>query len=110
MLAMLNLFAGARDLRCTLRELDVYNANRELVDSLLMFRYPEEIVKINNLYTVPREERERMEFFIKNREFKYICQEILYKDSLAERVAHKLQTERKFRLRCGSPWIAHQAC
>ena len=96
-LAMLHLVAGAKALRCTHQEKGVYLANKELVDSLLDFRYPEEIVKINNLYNVPKEEREKMEFFVKNREFKYICQDILYKDSLEQRVANKMRIERVYR-------------
>lgn len=96
-LAMLYLSAGAEVLKCTPQEEAVYSANKELVDSLLFSRYPEEVVKTNILYYVPEKEREKLEFFIKNREFKYICQDMLYKDSLWRRAKNKIIIERVFR-------------
>lgn len=96
-LAMLYLSADAEVLKCTPQEETVYLTNKELVDSLLFSRYPEEVVKVNILYHVPEKEREKLEFFIKNREFKYICQDLLYKDSLWRRAKNKIIIERMFR-------------
>ena len=96
MLAMLCLSTRAEVLRCTIQEKEVYLANKELVDSMLDFRYREEVAKINHFFNVPEKDMERLEFFVKNREFKYICQDILYKDSLDRRVKNKITIERVF--------------
>lgn len=95
-LALLCLSAKAEVLRCTIQEKDVYLANKELVDSMLDFRYREEVAKINHYFNVPEKDMARLEFFVKNREFKYICQDILYKDSLDRRVKNKITIERVF--------------
>lgn len=89
-LAMLCLSARAEELRCTIQEKEVYLANKELVDSMLDFRYREEVAKINHFFHVPEKDMARLEFYVKNREFKYICQDILYKDSLDRRVRNKI--------------------
>lgn len=96
-LAMIYTLVYADILRCTSDEKRVYLANKEKIDSLLLMQYQEEVVKINNSYHVPVEGRERIEFFIKNREFKYICQNFLYKDSLEKRVQNKMAIEKVFR-------------
>ena len=96
MLAMLCLSTRAEVLRCTIQEKEVYLANKELVDSMLDFRYREEVAKINHFFNVPEKDMARLEFFVKNREFKYICQDILYKDSLDRRVKNKITIERVF--------------
>lgn len=96
MLAMLCLSTRAEVLRCTIQEKEVYLANKELVDSMLDFRYREEVAKINHYFNVPEKDMARLEFFVKNREFKYICQDILYKDSLDRRVKNKITIERVF--------------
>lgn len=95
-LAMLCPAAKAEVLRCTIQEKEVYLANKELVDSMLDFRYREEVAKINHYFNVPEKDMARLEFFVKNREFKYICQDILYKDSLDRRVKNKITIERVF--------------
>lgn len=95
-LAMLCPAAKAEVLRCTIQEKEVYLANKELVDSMLDFRYREEVAKINHYFNVPEKDMARLEFFVKNREFKYICQDILYKDSLDRRVKNKIMIERVF--------------
>ena len=95
-LAMLCPAAKAEVLRCTIQEKEVYLANKELVDSMLDFRYREEVAKINHFFNVPEKDMARLEFFVKNREFKYICQDILYKDSLDRRVKNKITIERVF--------------
>lgn len=89
-LAMLYFPVSAEVLKCTIQEREVYFANRTAIDSLLSLRYPEEIAIINSCYTVPAEGKEKLEFYVKNREFKYICQDFLYKDSLEKRVRNKL--------------------
>lgn len=86
----------AEVLRCTIQEKEVYLANKELVDSMLDFRYREEVAKINHYFNVPEKDMTRLVFFVKNREFKYICQDILYKDSLDRRVKNKIMIERVF--------------
>lgn len=95
-LALLYNYASAETLRCTIQEREVYLANKSVIDSLLYFRYPEELVKINNQYIVPKDDRARLEFYIKNREFKYICQDFLYKDSLEKRMHNKLIIDRVY--------------
>lgn len=95
-LAMLCPAAKAEVLRCTIQEKEVYLANKELVDSMLDFRYHEEVAKINHYFNVPEKDMTRLVFFVKNREFKYICQDILYKDSLDRRVKNKITIERVF--------------
>lgn len=95
-LAMLCPAAKAEVLRCTIQEKEVYLANKELVDSMLDFRSREEVAKINHYFNVPEKDMARLEFFVKNREFKYICQDILYKDSLDRRVKNKIMIERVF--------------
>lgn len=95
-LALLCLSAKAEVLRCTIQEKDVYLANKELVDSMLDFRYREEVAKINHYFNVPEKDMTKLVFFVKNREFKYICQDILYKDSLDRRVKNKITIERVF--------------
>ena len=90
---MLCLCVNARTLRCSDSEKEIYYLNKELIDSLLDFRFSEEIVKINNLYKVPVADRDKIEFYVKNREFRLICQEFLYKDSLQRRVQNKLYIE-----------------
>lgn len=95
-LAMLCPAAKAEVLRCTIQEKEVYLANKELVDSMLDFRYREEVAKINHYFNVPEKDMARLVFFVKNREFKYICQDILYKDSLDRRVKNKITIERVF--------------
>lgn len=95
-LAMLCPAAKAEVLRCTIQEKEVYLANKELVDSMLDFRYREEVAKINHYFNVPEKDMARLVFFVKNREFKYICQDILYKDSLDRRVKNKIMIERVF--------------
>lgn len=87
------LLANAQSVRCTTIEKEIYQQNKEQIDSLLDFRYLEEIVKVNNLYKVPVADRDKMEYYIKNREFRLICQEFLYKDSLQRRVQNKLYIE-----------------
>ena len=52
MLAMLCLSTRAEVLRCTIQEKEVYLANKELVDSMLDFRYREEVAKINHFFKV----------------------------------------------------------
>lgn len=86
----------AEVLRCTIQEKEVYLANKELVDSMLDFRYREEVAKINHYFNVPEKDMTKLVFFVKNREFKYICQDILYKDSLDRRVKNKITIERVF--------------
>lgn len=95
-LALLCLSAKAEVLRCTIQEKDVYLANKELVDSMLNFRSREEVAKIYHFFNVPEKDMTRLEFFVRNREFKYICQDILYKDSLDRRVKNKITIERVF--------------
>ncbi len=95
-LAFLCPAAKAEVLRCTIQEKEVYLANKELVDSMLDFRYREEVAKINHYFNVPEKDMARLVFFVKNREFKYICQDILYKDSLDRRVKNKITIERVF--------------
>lgn len=95
-LALLCPTAKAEVLRCTIQEKEVYLANKELVDSMLDFRYREEVAKINHYFNVPEKDMTRLVFFVKNREFKYICQDILYKDSLDRRVKNKITIERVF--------------
>lgn len=95
-LAMFCHTTKAEVLRCTIQEKEVYLANKELVDSMLDFRYREEVAKINHYFNVPEKDMARLEFFVKNREFKYICQDILYKDSLNRRVKNKITIERVF--------------
>lgn len=95
-LALLCLSAKAEVLRCTIQEKDVYLANKELVDSMLDFRSREEVAKIYHFFNVPEKDMTRLEFFVRNREFKYICQDILYKDSLDRRVKNKITIERVF--------------
>ena len=96
MLAMLCLSTSAEVLRCTIQEKEVYLANKELVDSMLDFRSREEVAKIYHFFNVPEKDMTRLEFFVRNREFKYICQDILYKDSLDRRVKNKITIERVF--------------
>lgn len=95
-LVLLCLSAKAEVLRCTIQEKEVYLANKELVDSMLDFRYREEVAKINHYFNVPEKDMTKLVFFVKNREFKYICQDILYKDSLDRRVKNKITIERVF--------------
>jgi|GEM_PF-886375 len=95
-LAFLCPAAKAEVLRCTIQEKEVYLANKELVDSMLDFRYREEVAKINHYFNVPEKDMTKLVFFVKNREFKYICQDILYKDSLDRRVKNKITIERVF--------------
>ena len=95
-LAMLYLSAKAEVLRCTIQEKEVYLANKEMVDSMLDFRYREEVARINHFFHVPEKDMARLVFYVKNREFKYICQDILYKDSLDRRVKNKIIIERVF--------------
>lgn len=95
-LALLCLSAKAEVLRCTIQEKEVYLANKELVDSMLDFRSREEVAKINHYFNVPEKDMTKLVFFVKNREFKYICQDILYKDSLDRRVKNKITIERVF--------------
>lgn len=95
-LAMLCPAAKAEVLRCTIQEKEVYLGNKELVDSMLDFRYREEVAKINHYFNVPEKDMTKLVFFVKNREFKYICQDILYKDSLDRRVKNKITIERVF--------------
>lgn len=95
-LALLCLSAKAEVLRCTIQEKDVYLANKELVDSMLDFRSREEVAKIYHFFNVPEKDMTRLVFFVRNREFKYICQDILYKDSLDRRVKNKITIERVF--------------
>lgn len=96
-LVMLYLLSNAEVLKCTVQEKEVYLANKETIDSIFLFRYPEEMAKLNKLYYVPSDGKEKLEFFVKNREFKYICQDFLYKDSLERRVQNKLIIEKVFR-------------
>ena len=93
-LAMFYLSASAEVLKCTIEEKAVYLENKEIIDSLLIFRYPEEVEKIYKRYHVPKDGGDKLEFFVKNREFKYICQDFLYKDSLERRVQNKLVIEK----------------
>ena len=95
-LALLYDFANAETLKCTVQEKEVYLANKSVIDSLLYLRYPEEIVKITNRYLVPKKDRGRLEYLVKNREFKYICQDFIYKDSLEKRVHNKLIIDRVY--------------
>lgn len=95
-LAFLCPATKAEVLRCTIQEKEVYLANKELVDSMLDFRYREEVAKINHYFNVPEKDMTKLVFFVKNREFKYICQDILYKDSLDRRVKNKITIERVF--------------
>ena len=96
-LAMLYMSAGAQMLSCTIEEKEVYFENKEKIDSIFFIRYPEEVAKICSLYHVPDDGMEKLEFFVKNREFKNICQDFLYKDSLEKRVENKIIIEKVFR-------------
>lgn len=96
-LAMLYMPADAQMLSCTIHEKDVYLANQEKIDSIFFLRFPEEFAKICNVYHVPKDGRDKLELFIKNREFKYICQDFLYRDSLEKRVENKMTIEKVFR-------------
>lgn len=95
-LALLCPAAKAEVLRCTIQEKEVYLTNKELVDSMLDFRSREEVAKIYHFFNVPEKDMTRLVFFVRNREFKYICQDILYKDSLDRRVKNKITIERVF--------------
>lgn len=95
-LAMPYLFVSAEALRCTIQEKNAYLENKEKIDSLLLLQYPEEVMKIYKLYDVPEEGKEKLEFYVKNREFKYICQNFLYRDSLEKRVQNKMIIEEVF--------------
>ena len=55
-LAMLYLSAKAEVLRCTIQEKEVYLANKEMVDSMLDFRYREEVARINHFFHVPEKD------------------------------------------------------
>lgn len=96
-LVMFHLLSNAEVLKCSVQEKEVYLANKETIDSIFLFRYPEEMAKLNRLYYIPNDGKEKLEFFVKNREFKYICQDFLYKDSLERRVRNKLMIEKVYR-------------
>lgn len=89
-LTILCFSCKAEVLWCTKMEMQVYLANKTTIDSLLFLRYPEELAKVYNSYVVPYEGRKGLDFYIKNREFKNICQDFLYKDSLEKRVRNKM--------------------
>ena len=95
-LAMLYLTTNAEILNCTVEEKQVYQENKGVIDSIFLQYYPEELLKLCKRYRVPEGGRERLEFYIKNREFKYICQDFLYKDSLEKRAINKMLIERVY--------------
>lgn len=97
LLAPLCLTASAEKLRCTAQEAEIYRQNRNRIDSLLLMRYSEEVMKIDLSFYVPKEGHEKLEYFVKSRELKLICQDFLYRDSLERRVQNKLLIERVFR-------------
>ena len=91
------LYAEGIRLKCAPIEAKVYHQNQAVIDSLFSQRYPEEVMRINYFYHVPKEGREKVESFIKLREFKLICQDFLNKDSLEKRFRNKLIIERIYR-------------
>ena len=92
-LALLHVAAGAEVFKCTAKEKQVYADNAAAIDSMLELRAAEEVVKLNNRYSVPVDGRTKLEHYIRNREFRLICQEFLYRDSLQKRVQNKTAIE-----------------
>lgn len=88
--------ASAEVLRCTTEEEGIYLMHKATIDSLLSLRYPEEVAKISLRYVVPLDGRERLVFYVKNREFKFICQDFLYKDSLEKRIRNKMTIDKVY--------------
>ena len=92
-LAMLYSLTCAETYRCNTKEKMVYLSNKDEIDSIIDFRATEELIKLNNYYYIPVESREHMEHVVRNREFRLICQEYLYRDSLRRRIQNKIEIE-----------------
>lgn len=74
-------------------EQTVYNANKQIFDSLLNQRVPEGIVRISHFYNIPQNKHRELKHYVKQREFRLLCQDYLLKDSLVNRVETKLNIE-----------------
>lgn len=74
-------------------EQTVYKANKQIFDSLLNQRVPEGIVRISHIYNIPQNKHRELKHYVKQREFRLLCQDYLLKDSLVNRVETKLNIE-----------------
>lgn len=96
-MTMLYYCAAAESVRCSTKEKEVYSKYGHLVDSVMNFRTDEEIIRLNNAYNIPPSSRAKMEHYVRNMEFRLVCQELLYKDSLVIRMRNKSVIEEAYR-------------
>lgn len=89
-----NLYAD--NYYCTLLEKILYQNNKIVIDSIVDFRANENLIKLNNQYYIPVGSKGRMEYYVRNREFRLVCQEFLYKNSLRTRMHNKIKIENRY--------------
>lgn len=82
---------------CTEQERDVYLSDSAQILSETEFAAQEMIVRWKKRYVIPRDKIQEFEHYVKNCEFRKVCQNHLYTDSLRLRVENKMATEDMFR-------------
>lgn len=96
-LVMCVCVANALNFTDTKEEICIYERNKNDIDSMLFYRVPEKMAEISHYYVIPKDENKRLRNFVREREFKLICQDFLYRDSFSIRIKNKIDIEELYR-------------
>lgn len=82
---------------CTAQEWNVYLNDSTQILRETNFNAEEMIVRWIKRYTIPQKSFRKFEHFVRNCEFRKVCQNHLYADSLKKRIESKIETEEIYR-------------
>lgn len=92
-LAALSLFAIDTKVQCSDEEREVYHLYKNEIDAFVNFRAEEEVIRLRAGYRVPNYLVPKLEHYVWDREFRRICQEYMYPDSVGPRMRNKLRID-----------------
>ncbi|MBR6286771.1 MAG: hypothetical protein IKR18_07275 [Bacteroidaceae bacterium] len=92
-LAALSLFAIDTKVQCSDEEREVYQLYQDEIDACVNFRAEEEVLRLRLGYRVPKYIVPKLEHYVRDREFRRVCQEYLYPNSIGPRMRNKLRID-----------------
>lgn len=95
--ALLTSVANAIEYDCTPQEMEIFQKDSVRIKYETDFAAEEMIVRWKKRYIIPQEKFGQLEYFVKNCEFRKVCQNHLYADTLQKRVESKMATDEMYR-------------
>ena len=96
-IALTCTMAHAEKYACTPQEWNVYLNDSTQILHETKFNTEEMIVRWKKRYVIPQKKFSKFEHFVRNCEFRKVCQNHLYADSLQKRIESKMATEEIYR-------------